>query len=181
MNRAETIMILSCLRVAFPNAYKGVDLEATVNLWSRLFADDDYKVVSKAVDKLISTREAGWTPSIGEVKSEIAKLMPNDYPSAEEEWLLVNRATKRGSYYAEKEFNKLPPIVQEVVGHYSQIKEWAMMSEDEVRDVVSNRFKKAYKAKLEEGVRESKLPNELKDAVTLAAAQIVADKLRLKS
>ena len=76
MNQIETAQILSCLKVAFPGAYNGVNIEQTVNLWARLFADDDYQTVSKAVDSLICNREAAWTPSIGEVKAEMAKLNP---------------------------------------------------------------------------------------------------------
>ena len=178
MNRNETIQILSTLKAAFPNAYKGMsraDSEAMIALWCRLFADDEYATVGRAVDALITTREAGWTPSIGEVKSEIAKLKPADFPSEDEAWLMASKACKNGYYHSEREFAKLPPIVQETVGSPNQLKEWAMMSEDEVRDRISVRFKKAYRARLEVGVRESKLPSDLK------AVSALADKLRLPS
>ena len=178
MTRDEVTMVLSCLKAAFPAAYKGIskqDAQTMISLWCRLFADDDYATVSRAVDALITTREAGWTPSIGEVKSEIAKIKPADFPSEDEAWLMANKACKDGYYHSEREFAKLPPIVQEAVGSPNQLKEWAMMSEDEVRDRVSVRFKKAYRAILETRVRESKLPSDLKLVSDLA------DKLRLKS
>ena len=71
MDRTQTIQILSCLKVSFPNAYKGMsksDAEALINLWCRLFADDKYEDVLRAVDNLILNRENSWTPTVGEIK-----------------------------------------------------------------------------------------------------------------
>lgn len=176
MNRAETIQILATLSFAFPNAFKGMskeDAEGRINLWTRLFADNDYQTVSKAVDSLICNREAAWTPSIGEVKAEMAKLNPADRPTPDEAWMMVRKACRNGLYNSQKEFNKLPPAVQSAVGGPWQIKEWANYS-DEAMDRVCYTFKKNYKEAEETEIRNEKIPESVK-----GIASATADRMRL--
>ena len=79
---------MSTLRAAFPIAYKGMgatDLTAIVNLWQRMFTDESYEEVSKAVDALISSKPSHYMPSVADVKNEIIKICAtpsiNDSPS----------------------------------------------------------------------------------------------------
>lgn len=177
MNRNEVAMTLSCLKAAFPNAYKGLsasDADAMINLWCRLFAGDSYDTVSRAVDSLIVTREAGWTPSIGEVKAEMAKLSVSDLPTEDEAWAMVRKACRNGYYHSEKEFEKLHPAVQRAVGGAWQIKEWANFS-DESMERAAFGFKKAYRETKDEEIRNLKLPESVKG---IAAG--IADNMRLQ-
>lgn len=165
MNRTETLKILSSLKAAFPNAYKGMsldDLNAVTELWCRLFANDDYAEVSKAVDSLIINREAMWTPAIGEIKAEMAKAKTADMPTAEEAWLMVRKACRNGLYGSEKEYNKLPPAVQVAVGGSWQIKVWADFTDAEM-EKVGYGFKKSYEKLKETAMRDVKQPEEITD------------------
>lgn len=176
MNKAETLQILSSLRAAFPNAYKGLSMadgEAMVALWGRLFADDSYKDVAKAVDALIVSREWGWTPSIGEVKAEMAKNKTANIPTEDEAWQMVRRAVRNSLYNSEKEFKKLKPHVQKAVGAPWQLKEWANFTDADM-DRVSYSFKKNYREIKDTEIRDVKLPENVR-----SVASGVADKLRL--
>lgn len=178
VNKQETIQILSLLKTAFPNAYKGMPaatLENTVSLWNKMFEEDSFETVGKAVYSLIATRESGWSPAIGEVKAEISKLKVTDMPTEEEAWLSVRKAVSNGLYNSEKEFKKLHPAVQKAVGAAWQLKEWANFSDADM-DRISYSFKKTYRELKDTEIRNEKLPESVK-----GVALDVADKLRLKS
>lgn len=75
MTRQEAIKILSVLKAAYPNSYRGMTKEeanGTVNIWATQFASMPYSVVSIAVNKLISINT--FPPSINEVKEKIRNM-----------------------------------------------------------------------------------------------------------
>lgn len=75
MTRQEAIKILSILKAAYPNAYKGMTKEeanGTISIWATQFSNIPLSVVSIAVNKLISTNI--FPPSISEVKEKIRSL-----------------------------------------------------------------------------------------------------------
>ena len=75
MTRQEAIKILSVLKAAYPNSYRGLTKEeanGTVNIWAIQFGNIPYDVVSIAVNKLISVNT--FPPSIAEVKEKIRGL-----------------------------------------------------------------------------------------------------------
>lgn len=75
MTREEAIKILSILKAAYPNSYKGMtrdEASGTINIWAMQFTDIPVSIVSIAVNKLIST--STFPPSISEVKKKILSL-----------------------------------------------------------------------------------------------------------
>lgn len=75
MTRQEAIKVLSILKAAFPNSYKGITKEeanGVVNIWAVQFTNIPFPVVSIAINKLIST--ATFPPTVGEVKEKIRSL-----------------------------------------------------------------------------------------------------------
>lgn len=75
MTREEAIKILSILKAAYPNSYKGMTKEeanGTVNLWAQQFTDIPYYIVTIAINKLIS--KSTFPPSISEIKEGIKSL-----------------------------------------------------------------------------------------------------------
>ena len=75
MTRQEAIKILSILKAAYPNSYKGMSKEeanGTVNIWAAQFSDIPVQVVIIAVNKWISSNV--FPPAIGEVKEKIRGL-----------------------------------------------------------------------------------------------------------
>lgn len=75
MTREEAVKILSVLKAAYPNSYRGMtkdEANGTIGVWAVQFCDIPYPVVSIAVNKLISTNT--FPPSINEVKEKIQSL-----------------------------------------------------------------------------------------------------------
>lgn len=75
MTKEEAIKILSILKAAYPNSYKGMTKEeamGTVSVWAAQFTEVPYFIVAIAVNKLIGTNV--FPPAISEVKSKIRSL-----------------------------------------------------------------------------------------------------------
>ena len=66
-----------------------------------------------------------------------------------EAWRLTLRAISRGTYYSGEEFDKLPPLVRQVVGGPENIHRWAGMEERLVQNNVAPWFMRAYNRKVE--------------------------------
>ena len=76
----------------------------------------------------------------------------------QEAWQLVNAATQRGIYHAKDEFDKLPPVVQRIVGSPNQLKEWAMMDAETVQSVIASNFQRSYTVRAEKEREYMALP-----------------------
>lgn len=75
MTREETVKILSILKAAYPNSYKGMTREegnGVISVWASQFAHIPAEIVVIAINKLIST--STFPPAIAEVKEKIKSL-----------------------------------------------------------------------------------------------------------
>ena len=179
MTRVETAQILAILKAAYPHSFKDmsdVDVEAMLNLWTRIFAADRKEEVGIAVDALIATRTAGYSPTPGEVKEQIHKLKQKEELDEMAAWALVSKACANGIYGYKEEFAKLPPAVQNAVGAPEQLRAWAMMEADTVESVIASIFQRNYRARQARDKENEKLPPNVQDFVGG-----LADKLRLTS
>lgn len=170
MTYEETLAIMGVLKAAYPNYYKGMsraDAEGIVGLWTEMFRDDQAQIVAAAVKAHIATDAKGFPPHIGAIKEAIVKLTrpPELELSEMEAWALVSRAVSNGIYGAQKEFDALPPVVQQVVGSPNQLKEWAMMDADVVGSVVSSNFQRSYKARAAHAKEFLALPADVRGAM----------------
>ena len=59
-------------------------------------------------------------------------------------WRLVRNAIRRGLYYFDEEYAKLPEDVQRVVGEPSQLRDWAMLESETIDSVIQSNFTKRY-------------------------------------
>lgn len=177
MNRSETSAILTILKTAYPQFYRGIDVkeaERTVSLWHEMFKDDPVDVVAVAVKAMIVSRTNTFPPNIGEIKEEIAKMRSPNEMTAIEAWGLVAAATRNSLYNAQAEFDKLPPAVQRLVGSPVQLKEWATMDADTVSSVIASNFQRAYRIRSVRDREYMKLPEDIKKVISG-----VADRLSL--
>ena len=65
MNRHETLAIMSILKAAYPSYYRDMsrtDAESVVKLWSEMFRDDEFLIVSAAIKSLIATKADSFPP-----------------------------------------------------------------------------------------------------------------------
>ena len=172
MNRSETSAILTILKTAYPQFYRGIDVkeaERTVSLWHEMFKDDPVDVVAVAVKAMIA-----FPPNIGEVKEEIAEMRSPNEMTAIEAWGLVAAATRNSLYNAQAEFDRLPPTVQRLVGSPLQLREWATMDADTVSSVIASNFQRAYRVRSASDREYMKLPDDIKKVISG-----VADRLSL--
>lgn len=168
MTREETIKILSVLKGAYPQFYKGAskqDLEGTVSLWQSMFASDDYNLVAMAVKTIICATEREFPPNIGQIKAKMQKFQNPDEMTEAEAWNCVAKALRNGVYGAEEEYKKLPPVVQRLVGSPNQLREWSMMDAETVHSVVASNFQRSYKVRSASEREFLALPQDVKDFV----------------
>lgn len=175
MTRDETIDLLSVLKAAYPNFYRDMtrkDADHVVALWTDMFKDEPAELVALAVKAHIATDKKGFPPHIGAIKDAIVKIRQPEEMTEIEAWGLVQKALRNGYYGAQEEFDKLPPVVQRLVGSPNQLREWAMMDTTTVSSVVASNFQRSYKARAANEREFLALPAEVKGAMEQIAASM---------
>lgn len=168
MNVNETLKILSVLKANYPNFYRNmskVDAEAQVNLWSEMFADTPYELVGGAVKSYIATDVNGYPPNIGKIKEQIRNLTQTEELSEQEAINLIMKALQNSNYHADEEFNKLPPVLQRLVGSPNMLREWAVMDIETVNSVVSSNLMRSFKSISERERQQQALPNSTRNMI----------------
>ena len=163
MTREEILAIMGVLKAAYPNYYRDMnrrDAEAVVDLWATMFSDEPMPMVAMAVKAHIASDTKGFPPHIGAIKEAIGKLMQPDTMTEQEAWALVSKAASNAKYEAEKEFGKLPPLAQKLVGSPNSLRAWALMDADTVSSVVASNFQRSYRAEVAKQKELLSLPSE---------------------
>lgn len=175
MDKAQTASVLNLLQAIYPATYKGAnkaEKEQAVEVWQSLFADDPVELVVQAVRALAVSKTDGFAPVPGAIKAEMYRLTHPNEMTEQEAWRLVLRALENSSYGREVEsFNKLPPLIQQIVGDPQQLHEWGQMDYDELNTVVASNFMRSYREKAKHARHEEMLPSGIREIVE----QIVAD------
>lgn len=199
MNREETIKIMTVLKTAYPNYYREMkrnDADNTINLWAEMFKDDPAEIVVAAVKAHIATDEKGFPPHIGAIKNAIVKLTkPPELEMTEmEAWALVRRAI-HGSYMeewsrkfwngeddrrvsAQYEYDRLPPLLQRVVGGPDQLAEWNKVDDDTINTVIQSNFMRSFR---DRGAKEREymaLPTDVRKTMERISGGMQADALQ---
>ena len=175
MTRDETIDLLSVLKAAYPSFYRDMtrkDADHVIDLWFDMFKDEPAGLVALAIKRHIATDTKGFPPHIGVIKDAIVKIQQPDEMTEIEAWGLVQKALRNGYYGAQEEFDKLPPVVQRLVGSPNQLREWAMMDTTTVSSVVASNFQRSYKARAASEREFLALPAEVKSAMEQIAASM---------
>ena len=196
MNNQETTKIMSVLHAAYPTFYRNVsqyDAEVAARLWAKMFEDEPYKLVEAAVMQHIATDKKGLPPHIGAIKDAVYKLrQPEGEMSEMEAWAYVSRALHNASMSpssriicngvrdprtsAERNFEKLPKLLQRIVGSPEQLAAWAHLDESGVETVVQSNFMRSYKARAQHERERELLPSSLQTAV-----RELIDKVEIKA
>lgn len=181
MTREETIKVLAVLKAAYPAFYRGMkadELNGIVNLWASQFEGDDYKTVGAAVQAHIATDTKGYPPHIGAIKEAIRKITQPDEMSEMEAWGYVASALRNSGYNSVAEFDKLPPVVQRIVGSPSQLREWAMMDSDTVQSVVQSNFMRSYRVRAQSEREYLALPESVRELMAQLAGSMAMPALK---
>lgn len=166
MNRTDTMRIMAIIKQVYPRYYAQQtkeDLQVAVNLWSDMFKDDDGTLVLAAVKAFVATDTKGFPPSIGQIKNRLVRLKSPDMPDESEAWSQVYKAVKNSAYHAKEEFEKLHPVVQRVVGNPEMLKNWSMLTPDEVLTVIASNFQRAYRTRTADVIERMALPTEIQE------------------
>ena len=181
MNVNETIKILSVLKANYPNFYKGltkVDAEAQVNLWSEMFADTPYELVGTAVKSYIATDVDGYPPNIGKIKEQVRNLTQTEDEMSEQEAVnLIMKACQNSNYNSQEEFDKLPPVLQQLVGSPNMLREWASMDTATVNSVVASNLMRSFKSIKERDRVQQALPSSTKNMIAQLVDAFSMDKM----
>lgn len=165
MTIEDTAQVMDILTTAYPRFYAGRDApdpEKALMLWASMFADDDPAIVIAAVKALIAGDSKGFPPHIGAVKARIRQITHPVEMTEAEAWALVSRAVKNANYGSREEYERLPPILQRLVGSPNQLKEWAMLGTDTLQTVVASNFQRSYRARAKNQREYDALPSDVK-------------------
>lgn len=168
MDRLETLKIMAVLRGAYPRYYASVsreDLETVVALWEEMFSEEPYEIVAAAVKALIAGDTKGFPPHIGAVKERIHQLTRPHEMTELEAWGYVAKAVRNSLYNSREEFEKLPPLVQGLVGSPNQLRTWAMIDTDSLETVVQSNFMRSFKNRAQSVKDYQKLPQTVREMV----------------
>lgn len=163
MTREETKKIIRIICDSYPN-YKPSDLTETIDVWTRMLEEYDYKQVSVALKSYVLADTSGFAPSIGQLVAKIHSIKQPQVLNEMEAWSLVSKAIRNSSYNSVEEYAKLPLLVQKAVGLPSQLRTWAV-DENYNEQVAMSQFIKAYRN--EEKVQSDleKLPTQVRMAI----------------
>lgn len=186
MNLKEAAGVMDVLTVAYPQFYKNQTDEEkfmAAKLWAEMFADDPLALVLASVKTFIATDEAGFPPGVGKIKAAIVKLTkpPELEMSEMEAWTLVRRAI-HGSYLeewskkmgpngwddrtsAERNFEKLPPLLQQIVGGPENLAEWNKLDDKELNTVLQSNFMRSFRARAAHAKEFLALPADIRQSM----------------
>lgn len=141
--------------------YTNADLENLLIAWRMCLADYTYEQASKGMMAYMRTDTKGFPPAAGQIIEQIQKLTAKDSLLPSEAWDKVRKAISNGTYGAEKEYEKLPPIVQRAIGSAQYLRDCATDSEFN-EGVARGQFEKNYLIMLERERYDSKLPESMR-------------------
>lgn len=161
MTREDTMKILATIQAAYPN-YKPNDKTAALNTWWTLLQEYPYEQVSLALKAYIQTDTSGFAPAVGQVIAQIQKITQAEVLNEMEAWALVSRALRNGYYGAEKEFDRLPPLIREAVGSPDNLRNWSQSALDSIETVVQSNFLRTYRAVVEREKEYNRVSGEIR-------------------
>lgn len=178
MTLDETREILSIIKAEWPQSFRGMskrDGEARLNLWATMFADEDVRLVGAAVKALIVAGDREFAPGVGQVKEQMRKLTAPDEHTDAEAWERIRKAISNSKYESGKEFKRLPPILQKLVGSPAQLYDWALMDSDELHTVVASNIQRAYRTMKQRENETAKLPGDVQAFIAEYSARFALD------
>ena len=166
----DTLVLLSILKAAYPNFYKGMkpkDADGIVNTWHMMFADEDPSVVTAADKALIESDEKGCPPHIGADKAKIRLIMQPPEMFEIAVWQIVSRAVSRTQMqHPEKQFDILPEDVKQTLGSARTLVEWGMIDEDVFNSVIQSNFLRSYRTIRERRREMERLPQDVRTLIS---------------
>lgn len=173
MTKNDVLTMLAVLQAAYPYFYSKKSEEemlAIAQIWEKKFANDDVRIVTLALDKIIESEE--YPPSIATIKNCIYRLeqyvTSSDTPA--ELWDKFIYACANSSDYSEDAFHNMPQILKMFVGNNRQLRRYAKMSEIDLERYVRSEFNKELPTLRERVKFESETSSEQKQLLAEAVS-----------
>jgi hypothetical protein len=170
MNKIEATALLSIIKTAYPNFYKGAnEIDDAINLWSMMFTNEPAKIVTEAVKALICVLK--FPPTIADVKTKIYDITHPERMTEMEAWAIVKKAVESYSIYESYEnnmkmFNNLPETIKNTIGNISQLRVWGQMEYESFNTVVQSNFMRSFKMKQQQEIERAMLPESTRELIT---------------
>ena len=164
MTRDEAKKIIMIISASYPN-FKPQDIRMTVDIWHSMLDEYSYTQVSIAVKAYIASDTSGFAPSIGQVVGLMKKIEEPEELNEMEAWGLVSRAIRNGYYGAEKEFEKLPPLVQKAVGAPGQLRNWSQTDIESIESVAQSNFIRNYRSVVKSSQETARMPESIRKLI----------------
>lgn len=168
MKPKEVAQILDLIQTEYPHSFSALSADQMalkLELWTKEFQGDDARLVYTAV-RLLFESGMQFAPNIGDIRKKMQTILQKEELSEQQAWALVSKATKNSGYQAGKEFSKLPPLIQRIVGSPEQLRTWALMEAETVESVVASNFMRSYKAVAAKEKEMSMYPESLKSMIS---------------
>lgn len=177
MTKKETAEIISMMQLNYPDSFRGKSdqvVAATINLWFMQFRDDAYMDVMTAVMAHIATDTNRFMPPVGVIKEKLVEIRMPEEMTEIEAWNMVRNAIRSYPWDAKKEFDKLPPVLQRLVGSSAQLVEWGQMDAETVASVVASNFQRSYKVRASREKELLALPSAVRQTM-----EQIADRMKM--
>lgn len=169
----EFMQLVAVLRAAYSSEKFMPDKQSAL-VWYEMLKDIDYPVLMQGCYKLIQS--SPYPPTIADIRASCASLQTVERLTDLEAWALVRKALGNGTYGAEQEFAKLPPLVQKAVGSPANIREMAQADMDSVATVFQSQFLRAYRTETQRAADMAKLSPKLRTLLEGATKMIEGGK-----
>ena len=164
MTKEECWKLIIVLKSTYPKHYEKfgeTEFENLCTMFNMCLEDYTYEQAALGLKAFLIKDTKGFPPVVGQIIEQIHLLQPQEYPAEMDAWNLVMRAIRNGTYNSEKEFEKLPPIVQKTIGNARYIYDEAT-NNDFNMDVAKGQFLANYRTMLKREQEISKLPESMR-------------------
>lgn len=164
MTRDEVKKILIVIENTF-STFKIENLTQTIDVWFGFLQGYPYETIDTALKMYISTSGSAFAPSISQLISMTHK--PKELSQIDEisAWRLVRNAIRRGLYYFQEEYDKLPQEIQRAVGEPSQLRDWAMLESEVIDSVIQSNFTKRFSQMQKRKNEIEAMPDKVKQLI----------------
>ena len=148
---------------------KFIEGDYALEVWYNFFKDDDYMVVQAAIQKYMANSE--FPPTVAGIRKYLVDITDASNDMSEGyAWALVYKAICNSNYSAKDEFDKLPDVCKKAVGAPDNLREWAMLSTDEVNTVIQSNFLKGFRMAKKQQDELASLPCQMREKIESIAA-----------
>ncbi len=175
MTIQETQKLIAVIANTYP-AFQPKDPKGTLQAWAWALEPYDFTEVQKGLAAYIRSDTTGFAPSVGQLIGKAKETLSGELTDGEA-WGMVVIALRNGTYGAEKEFAKLPEVVQKAVGSPQVITQWAQLEESMLTGAEAS-FKRAYKTECTRAQAKRSLTGSVMITGSMAPKPIETAKLQ---